>query len=46
MYSHVNRNEAMYELEGKSVKTRWVLTEKREGLRCRFVAQEFAKGGP
>ena len=31
---------------GKFVKTRWVQTAKGDEVRCRFVAQEFAKGDP
>ena len=36
----------MQDCTGKFVKTRWVQTAKGDEVRCRFVAQEFAKGDP
>ena len=40
------RDEAMQDREGKFVKTRWVQPVKGDNVRCRLVAQEFAKGDP
>ena len=46
VYVHVPRDEAMQDREGKFVKTRWVQSVKGNEVRCRLVAQEFAKGDP
>ena len=46
VYVHVPREDAMQDCTGKFVKTRWVQTAKGDEVRCRFVAQEFAKGDP
>ena len=46
VYVHVRREDAMQDCTGKFVKTRWVQTAKGDEVRCRFVAQEFAKGDP
>ena len=43
---HIPREDAMQDGTGKFVKTRWVQTAKGDEVRCRFVAQEFAKGDP
>ena len=39
----VSRDQAKL---GKMMRTRWVETLKGDEVRCRFVAQEFAKGDP
>ena len=46
VYRHVSREEMLQDIEGKLVKTRWVQTMKGEEVRCRLVAQEYAKGDP
>lgn len=46
VYSYADWKGAMEDDAGMCVKTRWVLTENGEDVRCRFVAEEFAKGPP
>lgn len=46
VYSYVDRGMATSDSGGTFVKTRWVLTEKGDGGRCRFVARSFAQGDP
>ena len=46
VYVHYPRKAAMEDMDGKFVKTRWVQTVKGEEVRCRLVAQEFARGDP
>lgn len=45
VYSYLSRAAALGDRYGKVVKTGWVLAEKGNHVRSRFVAQEFAKGG-
>ena len=46
VHVHVPREDAMQDCTVMFVKTRWVQTAKGDEVRCRFVAQEFAKGDP
>ena len=46
MYIHVPRSQALGDRSGKFVKTRLMQTVKGDDVRCRLVAQEFARGDP